>query len=109
MPNMRSRLRSELPFKQETQTILEKIAVLYGMNPHHVVFETEAAGKTMRYNASNCTLVQILPFATSHNIQFKAPGDSVVETYALHDIHIIRRLRNKKWLIRINGNAVKTD
>lgn len=111
MPQSRSRLRSELSNIGELKLILTKIALLYSQNHHRVVFETDAPnGSTQdsgfdRFNAADCTSVSFAPNSSTNTINFKRPGGSVVEHYDYTDIQIIRRLRTKKWLIRILGSA----
>jgi hypothetical protein len=97
MALQRSRLRSELATASyaETKRLLAKIKT------QHLVFQVG----NYRVKASDCTNVLIDETQADDQIQFQRPGGAGVEYYDMSDIQIIKRLRNKKWLIHIKTNA----
>lgn len=97
----KSRLRSELANTTETDRLLNKIAALLAQSARHVVFQKGTA----RFSAANCTNVAIDETLDEDNIQFQRPGGSAVEYYDTADIQLIKRLRTKKWLIKIKASA----
>lgn len=94
--------RTKLHNPAKLLTVMQKIAKLYGQKKSRVVFEI-AGGD--RFNASECTNVAFDPTAADDQIAFQRPGGSVVEYYNLSDIVTIKRLRTKKYLIRIGFTA----
>jgi hypothetical protein len=82
--------------------LLLKIQALYAAKPSRVVFEVAGSD---RFNATEATNVAIDPEAANDQIQFQRPGGAEVELYDLSDIVVIKRLRTKKYLIRIGAAA----
>ena len=81
--------------------ILEKIKSLHGLKPTSLVFEVD--GK--RHSAADCTGVNLDLAASDDQIVFQAPGDGAPRYYDLADIELIKRLRTRKYLIKIKTGA----
>ncbi len=92
---MKSLYRSGLKSTGKTAEVLGKIKI------KHIVFEVG----TTRFDMRACTGVVIDETALSNNITFTRPGGSTPEVYNLADITAFRRLRSKKWLVKISGLA----
>jgi hypothetical protein len=95
---MKSLYRSALRKAGKAAEILGKIKT------KRIVFEVGAT----RFDARNCTGVAIdenAPGGLTPNISFTRPGGSGPENYDLSDITAFKRLRTKKWLIKIKGDA----
>jgi hypothetical protein len=88
-------IRSQLANTAELQAKLNKI------KNQKVVIEMGSA----RFNLADCTNVAIDPSAANDAIQFQRPGGSSVENYELSDIESIRRLRSKKYCIKLKQLA----
>lgn len=92
---MKSLYRSVLVDLPKKKALLKKIKVM------HLVFEI---GVT-RVDARLCTGVAIDEEAANANVKFTRPGGESPENYDLADITTIKRLRSRRWLIKIKGNA----
>lgn len=58
-----------------------------------------------RFAARNCTNVAIDEVAVSGQITFRRPGGGSDEVYDFTDLLIVKRLRNKKWLVSIKAGS----
>lgn len=95
---MKSQNRSRLRQPGRTRELLGEI------KGKHLTFEVG----TLRFDDHQCMEVAIDENAAgglSPNISFKRPGSETAERYDLNDITLIRRLRSRKWLIKIRGDA----
>lgn len=86
----RNRTNLKDPF--HTQRLLTHINFLFGQKASRLEFRVPGD----RYSASACTGVTIDPVAET--IVYNDPAGNA-KSYAVTDIEIIKRLRNKKYLI----------
>ncbi len=73
MPNMKSRLRSELVIDAEKTALLAKIKALYDQRPSRLKFEIGS----VRFNATEATDVTFDPTAEEDQIQFQRPNSAL--------------------------------
>lgn len=93
--------RSRLSNAAKTVALLSKISALHAGKPNRVVFEVDG----IRFSASEATNVAFDPSAADDQIVFRRPAGVADEYYDLGDIQVIKRLRTKKYLIRIKAGA----
>ena len=98
---MNSIIRSKLADVNKRKKVMTKIASLFAQRASRVVFEVDG----VRFSAAAATNVAFDVEAADDQIAFQRPGGVSVEYYDLTDIAVIKRLRTKKYLIRIKRGA----
>lgn len=103
MPTQMSRMRSELKDTPKETRLLAHIKKLFDQKAHHLTIQI---GRR-RVNAADCDAFAFDPTASGGTAAIvfteKSGGDE--ETYDLADIQIIKRLRTKKYCIRLKDTA----
>ena len=97
------RLRSQLGNLTEFNLLMSKLKSLLAASPRHITFQK---GTAYRVSAADCASVVVDPAGTPV-IQFTRSGQTA-ENYAEGDVQIIKRLRTKKYLIKIKATAVSS-